>query len=128
MQFKDPFLPHGYSPFNIQAIGDWLYVLYAKVGPDGKDDKGVGNGFVSIFSTDGSFVKRFATRDQLQFTPGGIAKAPAGFFDDTDNDAKSTNSNSKLVNSSLIQQRYWSATLAMERSMYTVPVVISWAS
>src|SRR5450432_3227064 len=31
MSFKDPRLPMGYSPFNIQAIGSWLYVNYAKV-------------------------------------------------------------------------------------------------
>jgi len=95
MQFKDPNLPSGYSPFNIQAIGDWLYVMYAKVGTDGEEEKGVGNGLVSIFSTDGSFVKRFASRDQLN-APWGIAKAPAGFFDDTDNDARSNNDNSKF--------------------------------
>ena len=93
MDFKDPWLPSGYSPFNIQAIGDWLYVMYAKVGADGEEEKGVGNGLVSIFNTDGSFVKRFATKDLLN-APWGVAKAPAGFFDDNDND-RFVNSNSK---------------------------------
>src|SRR6201995_1034143 len=32
MPFTDPGLPASYSPFNIQAIGSWLYVMYAKVG------------------------------------------------------------------------------------------------
>jgi len=83
MSFNDPWLPNGYSPFNIQAVGEWLYVMYAKVGPDGRDEKGVGKGIVSIFKTDGSFVKRFATRDQLN-APWGVAQAPKGFFEDPD--------------------------------------------
>ena len=94
MDFKDPWLPSGYSPFNIQAVGDWLYVMYAKVGPDGRDAKGVGNGVVSIFNMDGSFVKRFATRDLLN-SPWGVAKAPAGFFEDNDDNDKSISSKSE---------------------------------
>jgi uncharacterized protein (TIGR03118 family) len=85
MSFKDPWLPKGYSPFNIQAVGEWLYVLYAKVGPDGRDEKGVGKGVVSIFKTDGSFVKRFATGDLLN-APWGITQAHKGFFEDPEED------------------------------------------
>jgi uncharacterized protein (TIGR03118 family) len=91
MDFRDPWLPSGYSPFNIQNIGDWLYVLYAKVGPDGRDAKGVGNGVVSIFNMDGSFVKRFATKDLLN-SPWGVAQAPAGFFEDNNDDDRSMGS------------------------------------
>ncbi|HEY6899913.1 MAG TPA: TIGR03118 family protein [Puia sp.] len=79
MQFRDPALPAGYAPFNIQAVGAWLYVTYAKVGPDGEDQAGPGNGFVDVFGTDGSFVKRFATRGSLN-SPWGVAMAPAGFL------------------------------------------------
>ncbi|HSC38105.1 MAG TPA: TIGR03118 family protein, partial [Chitinophagaceae bacterium] len=85
MPFKDPNLPSGYSPFNIQIVGSWLYVLYAKVGPDGEDQAGAGNGYVSIFTTAGVFVKRFASRGTLN-SPWGIAATPAGFFDDMDGD------------------------------------------
>lgn len=85
MSFNDPWLPKGYSPFNIQAVGEWLYVMYAKVGPDGRDEPGVGKGLVSIFKTDGSFVKRFATRDQLN-APWGVTLAPKGFFEDPDDE------------------------------------------
>ena len=81
MSFRDPRLPRGYSPFNIQAVGEWLYVLYAKVGPDGRDEKGVGKGIVSIFRTDGSFVNRFATGDLLN-SPWGVTAAPRSFFED----------------------------------------------
>lgn len=79
MSFEDPGLPAGYAPFNIQAIGNQLYVMYAKVGEDGEEEAGPGNGYVSVFNMDGSFVKRFASRGQLN-APWGIAQAPAGFF------------------------------------------------
>ena len=85
MTFKDPSLPWGYAPFNIQVVGSWLYVLYAKVGADGKDQPGPGNGFVSIFTTAGSFVKRFVSRGYLN-APWGIAMTPTGFFEDLDED------------------------------------------
>jgi uncharacterized protein (TIGR03118 family) len=85
MPFTDPGLPAGYSPFNIQAIGEWLYVMYAKVGPDGRDLKGIGNGVVSIFKTDGTFVDQFASGNLLN-SPWGIAQAPAGFFQEPEDD------------------------------------------
>ena len=78
--FTDPNLPSGYSPFNIQNIGGWLYVMYAKVGPDGDEEKGPGNGFVDIYTPDGSFVKRFASKGALN-APWGVAQASPGFFD-----------------------------------------------
>lgn len=76
--FLDPYLPPGYSPFNIQTVGDKLYVAYAKVGPDGKDVKGVGNGVVNVFSTNGTLLK-LADKGKLN-SPWGIAQAPASFF------------------------------------------------
>jgi uncharacterized protein (TIGR03118 family) len=79
--FIDPSLPEGYSPFNIQNIEGKLYVMYAKVGADGRDEAGPGNGYVSIFSTSGAFEKRFLSRGQLN-APWGIAKVGAGFFGD----------------------------------------------
>jgi uncharacterized protein (TIGR03118 family) len=111
MSFKDPNLPNGYSPFNIQAIGSWLYVTYAKVGPTGRDQAGVGNGFVDIFNTDGSWVKRFASRNFLN-SPWGVAETPANFLmnvnqgdndngdnDHGDNDGHNGNNNSGKGNS-----------------------------
>jgi hypothetical protein len=55
----------GYSPFNIQAVGEWLFVMYAKVAPDGDEQAGDGLGFVDVFKPDGSFVRRFASRGTL---------------------------------------------------------------
>ncbi|MEO8412005.1 MAG: TIGR03118 family protein [Ginsengibacter sp.] len=77
--FKDPWVPRGYSPFNIQNIGGMLYVMYAKLGPGGDEEKGAGNGYVAIFNTGGSLVKHFISRGALN-APWGVAQAPAGFF------------------------------------------------
>jgi uncharacterized protein (TIGR03118 family) len=86
MPFIDPQLPAGYAPFNIQSVGSQLYVTYAKVGPDGRSQHGLGLGYVSIFTTDGQFVMRFASGGQLN-APWGITKAPASFYRDEDSDA-----------------------------------------
>ena len=78
--FVDPDLPAGYSPFNIQVIGDGkLYVTYAKKDGTGKKEIGPGNGYINIFSPDGSLTKRFASKNKLN-APWGIVKAPAGFW------------------------------------------------
>jgi uncharacterized protein (TIGR03118 family) len=81
MRFRDPGLPAEYSPYNIQAVGDKLFVMYAQLSNTGGTVghvAGAGKGFVSIFNTDGSFVKRFASRGTLNI-PWGITQAPAGF-------------------------------------------------
>ena len=60
MPFRDTGLPAEYSPYNIQAVGDRLFVMYAQLSnTDGAVGHvaGAGKGFVSIFNTDGSFVK-----------------------------------------------------------------------
>jgi uncharacterized protein (TIGR03118 family) len=92
MRFKDEHIPSGYAPFNIQAVGSWLYVTYAKVGPDGQDQPGPGNGYVDVFNTDGSLAKRFAARGTLN-APWGIVKAASTFLGnikdmDDDHDGK----------------------------------------
>jgi hypothetical protein len=69
--FTDPDLPAGYSPFNIQIISDGkLYVMYAKKDATGKREIGPGNGYVNVFSTDGTLLKRFASKGKLN-APGG---------------------------------------------------------
>ena len=78
MSFNDPDLPTGYAPFNIQNIDNKLYVMYAKqaIGPA---ETGPGLGFVNIYNSDGTLIKRFASRGQLN-APWGVAKAPASFW------------------------------------------------
>jgi uncharacterized protein (TIGR03118 family) len=89
MPFSDGSIPDGYAPFNIQAVGDWLYVTYAKVADDGEEEAGVGKGFVSIFNTDGSFVRRFASSDLLN-APWGVTMADKSFFKDGDDNPGDT--------------------------------------
>lgn len=77
--FIDPSIPAGFAPFNIQVINGMLYVAYAKQDAEAHDDeKGPGNGYISIFKYDGTFVKRFASQGTLN-SPWGILPAPSGF-------------------------------------------------
>ncbi len=103
MPFKDPSVPSDFSPYNIQAVGDWLFVMYAQLGADGHGVAGAGNGYVSIFNTDGSLVRTFAARGTLN-VPWGVTMAPASFLDDKDmgdgsgHGGYGTQSNSVTVN------------------------------
>lgn len=83
LPFSDPNLPAGYAPFNIQNVGGKLFVLYAKVGSDGDEEKGPGKGFVDIYNANGMLEKRFASREQLN-APWGVAQAPDTFFSNED--------------------------------------------
>jgi uncharacterized protein (TIGR03118 family) len=85
MPFKDPSIPAEYSPYNIQAIGDYLFVMYSQLGADGHGVNGAGKGFVSVFGMDGKFVKRFTSRGTLN-NPWGAVSAPASFLEDNDID------------------------------------------
>ncbi len=87
MSFTDPTLPDTYSPYNIQAVGDLLFVMYAELETSGKNAghgiEGPGKGFVSVFRTDGTFVMRFASRGTLDI-PWGVTMAPASFLEEQD--------------------------------------------
>ncbi len=81
--FADPTIPttagNTFHPFNIQNIGGSLYVMYAKVGSDGRDEEGVGNGFVRRFNTDGVRDLTFGINNGPLNSPWGVAIAPALF-------------------------------------------------
>jgi len=85
--FKDYGIPSTYSPYNIQAVGDKLFVMYGELATSGPSKghgiAGAGKGFVSVFNLDGSFVTRFASRGTLNL-PWGVTAAPASFLDDKD--------------------------------------------
>jgi uncharacterized protein (TIGR03118 family) len=87
MSFTDPELPETYSPYNIQAVGDYLFVMYAELSTSGSTAghgiAGVGKGYVSVFNTDGSFVKRFASKGTLNI-PWGVTSAPGSFLENKD--------------------------------------------
>jgi uncharacterized protein (TIGR03118 family) len=83
MSFIDPALPAGYAPFNIQNINGALYVTYAQPDPvTHTEKKGPGLGVVSVFGTDGNFIRRFATGGDLN-APWGVAQAPDGWLTGT---------------------------------------------
>jgi uncharacterized protein (TIGR03118 family) len=77
--FSDPDLPAGYAPFNVQVIGDTVYVTYAQQDADAADEvAGMSRGFVDAYDLNGNFVARVATRGQLD-APWGVALAPPSF-------------------------------------------------
>ncbi len=77
--FKDPHLPKGYAPFNVQAIGDKIYVTYAKQDADKIDEvQGPGRGFVTAYTTSGVLSLRLHSGRWFN-APWGVAQAPADF-------------------------------------------------
>ncbi len=95
MSFTDPYLPAGYSPFNIQEVNGQLFVMYAKVASDGESQAGKGLGIIDIFTPSGDFIKRFADKDKLN-APWGVTMAAASFFpqkmeDDDEEDGDHSN-------------------------------------
>ncbi|CAD6881528.1 hypothetical protein [Methylomonas albis] len=77
--FTDPNLPSGFSPFNIQALGDKLYVAYALKDSASPDEvAGAGLGMVSVFDLQGNLEKRLVTGGALN-APWGLAIAPSSF-------------------------------------------------
>jgi uncharacterized protein (TIGR03118 family) len=78
--FVDKHHRRGYAPFGIRAIGDVVYVTYAKQDAARHDEvDGRGLGFVDAFSLEGAFLRRVATHGLLN-APWGIAQAPATGF------------------------------------------------
>jgi hypothetical protein len=69
----------GFAPFNVAAVGDKLYVAYARQDADAEDEvAGQGLGFVSVFDRNGHFLDRLVNRGRLN-APWGLVQAPAGF-------------------------------------------------
>lgn len=78
-KFIDPNLPAGYAPFNVQLIGNSLYVEYAEVGSSpGNATRGAGLGIVDVYDLNGNLSSRLISNGQLN-APWGVVLAPAGF-------------------------------------------------
>ena len=78
--FQDPNLPAGYSPYNIQAIGNFVFVTYAKKNETGRAPLvGAGLGIVSIFDLEGNFVRRFLSDGGPLNVPWGVTLTSANF-------------------------------------------------
>jgi uncharacterized protein (TIGR03118 family) len=78
--FTDTTLPAGFAPFGIRNVEGYLVVTFAKQKLPDKhdDDAGPGNGYVDIFDTDGTLLRRFASQGALN-SPWGLAVTPGGF-------------------------------------------------
>ncbi len=79
--FTDPSLPAGYTPFNVQAINNLLYVEYA---PAGNVLSGVtpqkGDGAVVVYNPDGTLNNQLiAPGDVNLVDPWAVAMAPSNF-------------------------------------------------
>ncbi len=77
--FRENHVPLGFAPFNIQNIGNNLYVAYAQ-----QDSAktfvnfGAALGFVDVFSPDGRFLMQLQAGDWFN-APWGLALAPSDF-------------------------------------------------
>jgi uncharacterized protein (TIGR03118 family) len=73
---QDP-IPTTFSPFNIVYIAPFMYIVYAERTPglNVHHIEGAGRGFISVFTLDGGFVKRFYSRGVLN-APWSIIPAP----------------------------------------------------
>jgi len=77
--FEDERIPRSFSPFNVQNIGDNLYVAYAKLDPATNDPiAGPGLGFVDVFTPGGRLVQRLEHGDWLN-APWGLVLASGDF-------------------------------------------------
>jgi uncharacterized protein (TIGR03118 family) len=74
-KFIDPELPSDFSPFNVMADGDLVFVTYAQHSDDDfhDDAHGAGLGLVVLFTTDGKFVTELVKNGA-----GSVLNAPWG--------------------------------------------------
>ena len=77
--FEDPSLPAGFAPFNVQVLGDRVFVAYAKQDADAEDEiAGQGRGRVDVYDLAGNLLGGITGHGQLN-APWGLAIAPASF-------------------------------------------------
>jgi uncharacterized protein (TIGR03118 family) len=77
--FEDPSLPAGFAPFNVQVLGDRVFVSYAKQDADAEDElAGQGLGRVDVYDLAGNLLGGIDGHGQLN-APWGLAIAPASF-------------------------------------------------
>ena len=77
--FRDRFLPRGYAPFNVQVLGNSVYVAFAKQDAAKQmTADGAGHGFVDRFTTSGTHEQRVASAGALN-SPWGLDIAPQKF-------------------------------------------------
>ena len=78
-EFRDPKIPAGYAPFNVQNLGGKLYVTYGKQNRSRTDVvAGAGLGFVDVYTVNGVLLHHLVSHGPLD-EPWGLAIAPGGF-------------------------------------------------
>jgi len=77
--FVDPSLPDGFAPFDVQVIGNRVFVAYAKQDADAADEvAGQGRGRVDVYDLSGNLLGGINGHGQLN-APWGLAIAPTSF-------------------------------------------------
>jgi uncharacterized protein (TIGR03118 family) len=83
LPFKDPKIPAGWAPFNVQALNGNIFVTYAQQDKAKADEVvGGGLGYVDEYSPDGALIARVASKGNARAplnAPWGLALAPANF-------------------------------------------------
>ncbi|MBV8684818.1 MAG: TIGR03118 family protein [Caulobacteraceae bacterium] len=78
--FTDPNVKAGYAPFDVRELNGDLYVTFALQNAAKHDDvAGPGNGYVDVFSNNGTFLRRLVSQGGQVNSPWGLDIAPAGF-------------------------------------------------
>src|SRR5260221_170589 len=75
---QDPGIPMDFGPFNVQNLDGKLYVTFARRSEPDSSIGENGSGFVSVFDTEGTFIRRLVSGEPL-CEPWGLALAPSGF-------------------------------------------------
>jgi uncharacterized protein (TIGR03118 family) len=79
--FRDPSIPTGYAPFNVQNLGGNIYVAFARQNANQSFSmSGPGLGYVDVFAPNGVMIQQLIAKGPLN-APWGMAIAPTGFGD-----------------------------------------------
>lgn len=76
--FANPFGGDGYQPFNVQTLGESVFVAYAKWGTPGEEETGDGFGRIAEYAFDGTLTRVWGDGSGLN-APWGLALAPGNF-------------------------------------------------
>jgi uncharacterized protein (TIGR03118 family) len=78
-EFRDPKIPAGYTPFNVQNLGGKLYVTYARQNHAKTNVLlGKGFGFVDLYTVNGKLIRHLVSGGPLD-AAWGLAIGPKGF-------------------------------------------------
>jgi uncharacterized protein (TIGR03118 family) len=77
--FTDPSVPNGYAPWNVQTLGDKIYVAFALRGEEPEEIHGAGLGIIDVFDTSGHKIKTLVPAGGALNSPWGMTIAPASF-------------------------------------------------